>query len=455
MEGLHKEKTAYLETLENLFHELTQARSMSSSGRKLVLLGLLYDVHRVHQFFLQIENNLSESIDIRNILQYDADVDYNEWNVKLDMKFDVKAFYMPDEEAKEADPVSVKTTLEHVFDTFSRDELKNILCDRTNKVQFMMAILMNDLSVDQLVLVLNESVVALRESLVHIQACINKHRMTLEEGKELYRHEKEIFVREHESKVIEKFEKWKDTFDGDEDVIKRNLKGKYCTEILAFFMSGFLAPRIDLQGETDTTEFEKEYEEVCFYNYPKDMNLKAHYSALREIFEYKDKMIVPKKGHIGKYFFKYRKEVDTKQRIALFSFIKMIELIEEEKKPKEEKVELNYEGIKIAMTRTYFPKFAAALADGYDSMRLKEYIDTLMDSAYKDELATDWRVENKRDTIVCLLIGALKEAGVFMGNYSSLAKMLNKDNVKTLAKYMGNAKRHAITDWTKEYIEGK
>ena len=340
MEGLHKEKTAYLETLENLFHELTHARSMSSSGRKLVLLGLLYDVHRVHQFFLQIENNLSESIDIRNILKYDADVDYNEWNVKLDMKFDVKPFYMPDEVAKEADPVSVKTTLEHVFDTFSRDELKNILCDRTNKVQFMMAILMNDLSVDQLVLVLNESVVALRESLVHIQACINRHRMTLEEGKELYRHEKEIFVREHEREVEEKFEEWKDTFDGDKDVIKRNLKGKYCTEILAFFMSGFLAPRIGLQGETDTTEFETEYEEVCFYNYPKDMDLKAHYSALREIFEYKDKMIVPKKGHIGKYFFKYRKEVDAKQRIALFAFIKMIELIEEEKRPKEEKVSL-------------------------------------------------------------------------------------------------------------------
>ena len=67
MDGLRK-KTVYLETLENLFHELTQARSMSSSGRKLVLLGLLYDVHRVQQFFLRIENNLSESIDIQNVL---------------------------------------------------------------------------------------------------------------------------------------------------------------------------------------------------------------------------------------------------------------------------------------------------------------------------------------------------------------------------------------------------
>ena len=73
MEGLRKKKTIYLETLENLFQELTQARSISSGGRKLILLGLLYDVHRVHQFFKQIENNLSESIDIHDILLSDVD----------------------------------------------------------------------------------------------------------------------------------------------------------------------------------------------------------------------------------------------------------------------------------------------------------------------------------------------------------------------------------------------
>jgi hypothetical protein len=84
------------------------------------------------------------------------------------------------------------------------------------------------------------------------------------------------------------------------------------------------------------------------------MNLKAHYSALREIFEYKDKMIVPKKGHIGKYFFKYRKEVDAKQRIALFSFIKMIELIEEEKRPKEEKVSLKVNPLPYTTSKSLF-----------------------------------------------------------------------------------------------------
>lgn len=332
MEGLSKKKTVYLETLENLFQELKQARSVSSGGRKLILLGLLYDVHRVHQFFMQIENNLSESIEIPNLLQYDADVDYNQWSVDFDIKFDVNPFYMPDEEEEDAGESSVKQTLWYIFDTLSRDELKDIVCDRTNNVQLLSGILTNDITADQLALLLNESIVVLRESLVHIHTCISKHKMTNDEGEQLYRHEKEIFRMKYENAVVEKFEEWKDTFDEDEDVLKRNLKGKYCTEMLTLFISGFLAPRISAQVETDTTSLEEEFTKLNFFNIPNTMDAKAHYSALRELFNYTNKVVVPKTAQIGKYFFKHRKHVDAKQRMALFEFIKMIELIEEEKK---------------------------------------------------------------------------------------------------------------------------
>ena len=332
MEGLNKKKTVYLTTLENLFQELKQARSVSSGGRKLILLGLLYDVHRVHQFFMQIENNLSESIEIPNLLLYDADVDYNQWSVDFDIKFDVNPFYMPDEEEEDAGESSVKQTLWYIFDTLSRDELKEIVCDRTNNVQLLSGILTSDITADQLALLLNESIVVLRESLVHIHSSISRHKMTNDEGEQLYRHEKEIFRMKYENAVVEKFEEWKDTFDDDEDVLKRNLNGKYCTEMLTLFISGFLAPRISAQVETDTTSLEEEFTKLNFFNIPNTMDAKAHYSALRELFNYTNKVVVPKTAQIGKYFFKHRKNVDAKQRMALFEFIKMIELIEEEKK---------------------------------------------------------------------------------------------------------------------------
>lgn len=451
MEGLHK-KTVYLETLENLFQELMQARSMSSGGRKLILLGVLYDLHRVHQFFLQIENNLSESIDIQNILKYDADVDYNQWSVKLDIKFDVKAFYMPDEEENDADAESVKGTLWHVFDTFSRDELKNISCDRTNNVQHLLEILTNDASIDNLVLLLNESIVALRESLLHIHTCISRHRMTNEDGIQLYKHELEYFIQTHESEVVEEFESWKDQFDDNEELVMRNIHGKYNSEMLSLFMSEFLKSRIAAQLETDKSGFESEMAKLHFVNVPANIDTSLYYSALRELFEYKNDIVVPHPGRIGKFFFKHRKEVDAKQRIALFKFIKMIELIEEEKKPKPKVEELNYEGIITAMTRTYFPKCEDALCEGYNMDWLANYITDLMNSNFKDEIARDWAIVNKRNTLKGIIIGALKEAKVFKGNNSSIAKLLNSEDYKTLAKYMGKAKSHVIGEWTMDYV---
>ena len=463
MEGLRK-KTIYLETLENLFHELTQARSISSGGRKLILLGLLYDVHRVHQFFEQIENNLSESIDIHDILL--SDVDYNEWNIKLDIKFDVNAFYMPDEEEKDADETSVKTTLWHVFDTFSREELKDIPCNRTDNVQLLMGVLMNDLSADQLTIVLNESIVALRENLLHIHACISRHRMNVGECEELYRHEREVFIKRYERRVIEEFEYWKEnSCEDNEAIIKRSLKGKYCTEMLNFFMSDFLAPRINAQAEMDTTEFDAEFEELRFYNVPQNIEAKTYYSALRELFEYKNGVVVPIKRNIGKYFFRHRKEVDAKQRIALFTFIKMIELIEEEKLPKVEvKEEVNYEGIKIVMTSKYFPKCSAALTKKYNAEWLDSYMTALMDSKHKDEIATEWVDDTTRKQVYCAILGALKDKGVYKGSYEAMARMIyegdsdetekdKKRNERTLAKYIGDGKHHIIGKWTATYEE--
>lgn len=462
-ESSNRKKTPYLETLENLFQELTQARSMSSGGRKLILLGLLYDVHRVHQFFLQIENNLSESIGIHNILLYDADVEYNDWSVKLDIKFDVKAFYMPDEEENDADAESVKGTLWHVFDTFSRDELKNISCDRTNNVQHLLEILTNDASIDNLVLLLNESIVALRESLLQIHTCISRHRMTNEDGIQLYKHELEYFIQTHESEVVEEFESWKDQFDDNEELVMRNIHGKYYSEMLSLFMSEFLKSRIAAQLETDKSGFESEMAKLRFVNVPADIDTSLYYSALRELFEYKNEVLVPHPGRIGKYFFKHRKEVDAKQRAALFKFIKMIELIEEEKKPKAEKrEEVNYEGIKIAMIRTYFPKCYAALNKGYNAEWLDSYMTALMDSEHKDEIAMAWANQTKRKQVCCAIIGALNEKGVLKGSYAALAEMIyngdkdempkdRKRNVRTLGKYIGEGKNHVIGKWTEEY----
>jgi hypothetical protein len=133
----------------------------------------------------------------------------------------------------------------------------------------------------------------------------------------------------------------------------------------------------------------------------------------------------------------------------------MIWLIEEEKKPKTKKAELNYNGIKIAMKRTYLPKCLEAVADGYGMEWMSMYIDALMESRHRDELAKEWENEKKRNIIVGRIIGSLKEAGVFKENYSKLGKMLDRKGGKTFARYISEAKKHDICAWTIEYAEGK
>lgn len=407
MEGLKGKKTIYLETLENLYQELTQACPITLGGRKFVLMGLLYDVHRVHRFFSQIESNLTRTPDVQNLLWYDADVDYKKWSEKLAIGREVKPIFPSAE--KEDTPILAAT--------------------------------------------LNGQIIKLRDTLLRIHHILNKYRMTLDEGKTLYNYEYSQFVHQHESKIIADFEEWKDQFDDNEELVKRNLKGKYTSEMLALFQSGFLNTRLYAQIETDKSDFEEEMKTLKFEKIPADIDIEIYYSALREIFDYKNQVVVPQHGLVGKFFFKHRKEIGEEQRTALFRFIKMTLLIQEEKNPKPQQEALNYEGIKIAMIRTYFPKCSKALNKDYNTAWLAGYMNTLMESELREKLARDWAIPNKRDTIVCLIIGALKEADVLKGSYSDLAKLLDKKNERTLAKYVGQAKKHALADWTKEYIE--
>ena len=78
-----------------------------------------------------------------------------------------------------------------------------------------------------------------------------------------------------------------------------------------------------------------------------------------------------------------------------------------------------------------------------------------MESPHKEQLAEDWSVPSKRMTIVCCIIGVLKEVGVFKGKYQQLANLLKGENSRTLSNYIGKGKKHAILDWTKEYVEGQ
>lgn len=324
----------YLQTLENLYCELKQARAMSSCGRRFALLGLLFDVHRAHQLFLDIKMRLSNIEYSHDLLLYDADVDYNQWCIDFDIKFDVNPYYLPEEEEDDLGATQIKQTLWDILDSFPEDMLKKEKLERTSYQEHIEASLTADIQIDHLVILLNESIKNFRGTLGSIQAVLNSHKVTLDNGGLLYEQEEAIFKKECYESVLEDFNNWKEYYDDDESLLQRNIKGLYSTEMMQLFMTDFFKPRIVSQQGTDTHDYEEEMSDLIFYNVPKDINIILQYSALRELFDYSNGYVTPKYKHIGRYFYKHRKAVTQEKRIALFRFITMVELLRELSAPK-------------------------------------------------------------------------------------------------------------------------
>lgn len=454
MEGSNKKKTVYLTTLENLEEKIKNlSNKMSAGGMRFLLLHLVYETQQTCIFFANIETSVNKKEYTKDILDIDADVDYIGWSKETHFKIEVEAFNLPEDENLELTKKNIWAMLDALPPTGSD---KYVEFSRTDYQKVLQQILWNKCNNKQLYYALTNSIQQLKETLCRIGMKQNMRELSLEDGGKLYKGEELRFNMSEASKVISDFNNWKSDHDNDEETIKKYIKGKMYSEMNAFFKSGFLDSKISQQSEVDFSEYENEFDFERLKSQSTDLNVKAYYSAMRELFNYKNGILSPRIDKIGKYFFKYRKTVTEEHRASYFRFVKMLSLLEEEKKPKKKKEKaLNYDGIKISMSRTYFPKFETALTENYNDNWLNLYMDALMESPHKEQLAEDWSVPSKRMTIVCCIIGVLKEVGVFKGKYQQLANLLKGENSRTLSNYIGKGKKHAILDWTKEYVEGQ
>ena len=437
MEGLEKKKTVYLKQLEDAERKIRSfTADMTTEGMRFYLLFLLYEIKRTNEFFIDVETLVNQTEFTSDMLEIDADVDYSEWAMDKYWQLNVDVRSLQEEQGFE--PYGLTT-----------DEIPE-------ELQWMQPQKGgNKCGNRQLYDALVNTIGQLRNRLLNIGQKQAGREFTLEDGKKLYKEEEWRFGLSEASKVVADFKRWKCDCEDDPEIILKRIEGKKLAELKAFFNSGFLGCKIEQQSEMDFSIYRSEVDMDRLKSISGNMDVEAHYSAMREFFHCRNGVLVPRKDKIGKYFFKHRKEVSWVHRVACFRLVRMLSLIEEEKKPKPPKEELNYEGIKIAMTRIYFPKCADALCKGVDVAWLGGYMTALMESEFREGLARNWAVENKRIIIACLIIGALKEAKVLEGNYSNIARMIDEANSRTLAKYIGQAKRNAITEWTKEYIEKK
>ena len=172
---------------------------------------------------------------------------------------------------------------------------------------------------------------------------------------------------------------------------------------------------------------------------------------------------------VGRHFYTNRKEENARgHRNAFLKYMHKITLAQEERRKlleaeatrKEDSEDvLNYfapaKNLKVLLTEEWFGMLTAD-EKRFTTKWLHGFVDALMASEWRDQIASDWAVADKRLGLKCMIIGLLKDAGVIRGSYNSIAKLLDMDNENpaTLAKYMGMGKKQPYAEWIADYVKG-
>ena len=198
-------------------------------------------------------------------------------------------------------------------------------------------------------------------------------------------------------------------------------------------------------------------------------SIHKHYSELRKLVDYCDGFLVVNPVKVGRHFYTNRKEENARgHRNAFLKYMHKITLAQEERrklleaeatrKEDSENV-LNYfapaKNLKVLLTEEWFGMLTAD-EKRFTTKWLHGFVDALMASEWRDQIASDWTVADKRLGLKCMIIGLLKDAGVIRGSYNSIAKLLDMDseNPATLAKYMGMGKKQPYAEWIADYVKG-
>lgn len=133
----------------------------------------------------------------------------------------------------------------------------------------------------------------------------------------------------------------------------------------------------------------------------------------------------------------------------------------EHNRQKEDTTGLNYfapmKSLQVLLCEPWFDE-ASADKKKYNEAWRKRFIEDLMGSEHRDEVAKAWANKDLRLQVKGRVIGALAVAGVFLKKkYTPIARIYygTREDTKesdTLAKYMGEYRKTYYGDWIIEYV---
>ena len=207
------------------------------------------------------------------------------------------------------------------------------------------------------------------------------------------------------------------------------------------------------------------------YDFEDTKEYKMAYTQLMDYAIRNEEMLCINYNRYGKYVFNNYDKFSEGQKPALLELCVILDLIHKdmvELKPElgkylgitnDEGIEgTKYYAIYINLLKMFEkPWFKEYRSDKkYNLQWIEQFLNDLLRSEWRDAIADDWQKPEKRLSLKCSIIGALKDVGIINGSYRAIAMSMNlkDEQIDTLAKYMGYGKNLPFFEWIDSYVKG-
>jgi hypothetical protein len=311
----------------------------------------------------------------------------------------------------------------------------------------------------------NDALGVLNDVLTQIGSQLERHHSN-EEFARLYDEENRRYLSSKAARIARKtFNEWKE-YQGYGEPSQEQIDDYLLEKLMHLFEKGALDSSVQHIQRAKRYPDEVDFEQLDIDAEKKKL-IYRNYAALRKLVDWQDGFLVVNKVRIGQHFYACRHEENAKtHRSTLLKYLHKIDMVQQERKrllevesAQQENTEnaLNYfaptKNLKVLLTEEWFGMLTAD-EKRFNAKWIHGFVDALMASKWRDQIATDWAVMDKRLGLKCMMVGMLKDAGVIRGSYNSIAKLLDMDgeNSATLAKYMGMGKKQPFAEWITDYV---
>ena len=300
-----------------------------------------------------------------------------------------------------------------------------------------------------------------------VSALVRHH--SREEYVQLYESQKKRYLGLSTARrAREMFEEWKE-YDCFGDPTPDDIDNYLLEKLVHLFEQGSLQSKAahikrvthyPSEVDFDQLDEDKDKKKMCW----------KQYAALRRMTDWQDGYLVVLPDRVGQHFYGTRKEDNAKEhRKILLKYLHKIDMVQQERRrilaalaeaaerQNDMSEEPNYfaptKNLKMLLCEEWFGMVTAD-EKRFSTKWVHGFVDALMASDCRDQIAADWAVTDKRLGLKCMIVGVLKDAGVIRGSYNSIAKLLDMDgeNPATLAKYMGMGKKQPFAEWITDYV---